>query len=427
MLRNRNIISLDDSLTVLLILFNVIIIEKAYTHDQNLYWILLITLPVLGFIMYRSRKLINIFPHGHTDKIQQNHFYKSPIEKSLQTVSDEEFDTSDLTVLIGNDQCTNPCNISILNIGLIKSFRKNYLEDGNTNMFDLTEQVEEKTNTKYLSQGGLVWEIGPEYSGCRSINGDFNSYKFKENAARPEVKIIQVELSLSDFHNADGMIHFIGSLREYSAGKPIGFKTRISSRKEFYHICHAIRKINLVPDFIVVEGSDVHSYRVNLKSADNVEMPLYEAIQFVSKTLQVYGLETKIKIVASGEINSGFDMFKIMLLGAQAVQTSVPVSRIIKLHDSKPKTALFYQRQDISDFHNNIIEATSHIMKYYGINTTSELSLAKYFRNLVLPQSKNYEIKNYSIKNSGLLKELPSYMSGLNQIKNAKQRMDLWN
>ena len=51
------------------------------------------------------------------------------------------------------------------------------------------------------------------------------------------------------------MIHFLDSLRELSGKKPIGIRLCISDKKEFREICHAIRKTQLIPDFIVVEGS----------------------------------------------------------------------------------------------------------------------------------------------------------------------------
>ena len=132
----------------------------------------------------------------------------------------------------------------------------------------------------------LVWQIGPSFIGCRTVNGSFDSKVFKENACLSEVKMIELILStpIKPVYNADsslnirgalstktntknfpgssyttfsepeGLIHFLDFLRELSGGKPIGIRLCISDKKEFHEICHAIRKTQLIPDFIVVEG-----------------------------------------------------------------------------------------------------------------------------------------------------------------------------
>ncbi len=43
-----------------------------------------------------------------------------------------------------------------------------------------------------------------------------------------------------------------------------------------------------------------------LEFTDNVGMPLYEALTFAVKTLQVYGLSDQVKPIAAGKIITGF-------------------------------------------------------------------------------------------------------------------------
>src|SRR5690606_2150812 len=48
----------------------------------------------------------------------------------------------------------------------------------------------------HLEHGGdLVWALGSGYFGCRDANGRFDPARFAEQAARPQVKMIEVKLS----------------------------------------------------------------------------------------------------------------------------------------------------------------------------------------------------------------------------------------
>ena len=60
-------------------------------------------------------------------------------------------------------------------------------------------------------------------------------------------------LGYREFAEAESMLHFVDTLREFSDGKPVGIKLCVD-RKEFHEICYSIRKTELIPDFIVVEG-----------------------------------------------------------------------------------------------------------------------------------------------------------------------------
>ena len=118
-------------------------------------------------------------------------------------------------------------------------------------------------NTYHLATGDLVWQIVPDYIGCRAENGHFNSKAFKKIARRPEVKMIELKLSsaikpiypvdsflgfaeppdkkidnnifsssaYTTFRNAEGMIHFLNGLRELSGGKPIGIRLCINDKR----------------------------------------------------------------------------------------------------------------------------------------------------------------------------------------------------
>ncbi len=43
--------------------------------------------------------------------------------------------------------------------------------------------------------GDIVWEIGCGYFGCRNQDGSFSPERFAENAAEPQIKMIEIKLS----------------------------------------------------------------------------------------------------------------------------------------------------------------------------------------------------------------------------------------
>src|SRR5215470_17123510 len=72
----------------------------------------------------------------------------------------------------------------------------------------------------------------------------------------------------------------------------------------------------LVPDFIVVDGTEGGTGAAPLEFMDHMGMPLRDGLNFVHAALVGTNLRDKIKIGASGKITSAFDMARVMALGA---------------------------------------------------------------------------------------------------------------
>ena len=207
--------------------------------------------------------------------------------------------------------------------------------------------------------GDLVFQIGTAYFGCRTEDGKFSETLFREAAALPSVKMIELKLSQGAkpglggvlpankntpeiasirkltpyrmvhsppahqvFSDPEGLLGFIGRLRELSGGKPVGFKLCVGSRKEFAHICEAMVKTGNLPDFITVDGGEGGTGAAPIEFSDNVGMPLDEALVFVCDTLRGYGLRNDIRVIASGKIITGFDIIKHIAIGADACNSA---------------------------------------------------------------------------------------------------------
>lgn len=267
-------------------------------------------------------------------------------------------------VHIGGSACLQPYDASLFNISAMSygSLSKNAIMALNKgaqagNFYHNTGEV--SISPYHLQGGDLVWQIGTGYFGCRTHEGDFSPEKFKEKAARPEVKMIEIKLSqgaklghggvlpaaknseeiaairgvkphiaiLSPpghkaFSDAEGLLHFVQQLRELSGGKPIGFKLSVGIRSEFNDICKKMIETGIKPDFITVDGGEGGTGAAPIDFSNYVGMPWERALMFVSDQLRGFGLKQEIKIITATKIITSFDIFKALCLGADVCNSA---------------------------------------------------------------------------------------------------------
>lgn len=206
----------------------------------------------------------------------------------------------------------------------------------------------------HLEGGGhLVWNVGTGYFGCRNEDGSFNSQRFKENATRPNVKMIEIKLSQgakpghggllpgpkvstfiaeargvkpgvdchspprhSAFSDATELVQFIYQLRTLSEGKPVGFKLCVGRPEEFTSIVHACLAADIYPDFITVDGAEGGTGAAPPEFSNSVGMPLVEGLSFVDSVLVGAGIRDQVRVIASGKVLTGFSLVRNLSLGA---------------------------------------------------------------------------------------------------------------
>jgi len=201
--------------------------------------------------------------------------------------------------------------------------------------------------------GDLIWEIGSGYFGCRTADGRFDPGRFAEQAADPQVRMIEVKLSQGakpghggilpgekvtpeiaatrgvpvgedcisparhrEFSTPIELMHFLADLRRLSKGKPVGMKLCVGQPWEFMGMAKAMRETGIHPDFIVVDGAEGGTGASPVEFADNLGMPMRESLLFVHNTLVGAGLRSRIKVGAAGKIVSAFDIAAVLALGA---------------------------------------------------------------------------------------------------------------
>jgi glutamate synthase domain-containing protein 2 len=271
----------------------------------------------------------------------------------------KEADPATFRVSVGGPQCTQSYQASIFNISAMSfgSLSPNAIRALNrgAKIGGFYHDTGEGSISSYHREhgGDLVWEIGSGYFGCRTSDGKFDPERFAEQAATPQVKMIEIKMSQgakpghggvlpaakvtieiaatrgvpmgqncvspashSAFSNPLELMAFIRQLRELAGGKPVGFKLCIGQPWEWFAIAKAMMETDTYPDFIVVDGSEGGTGAAPVEFADYMGMPMREGLRLVHNTLVGMGKRDLVRVGASGKIISAFDIARAIALGA---------------------------------------------------------------------------------------------------------------
>jgi glutamate synthase domain-containing protein 2 len=263
-------------------------------------------------------------------------------------------------VLIGGPDCKQPYSAAMLNVSAMSY---GSLSDAAVLALNMgAKKGEFYHNTgeggltpHHLKGGGdIVWQIGTAYFGARNHDGTFNAEKFrKKSTENAQVKMIEIKLSqgakpghggilpaakvtqeIADirdvpvkqdvisppwhtaFDSPIGLMNFVAQLRELSEGKPIGFKLCLGKHREFMALCKAMIETKITPDFITIDGGEGGTGAAPLEFSNSIGTPLNEGLVFVHNALVGAGLRDRIKLIASGKVASGVNIFTKLALGA---------------------------------------------------------------------------------------------------------------
>jgi glutamate synthase domain-containing protein 2 len=317
--------------------------------------------------------------------------------------------------------------------------------------------------------GDLIWEIGSGYFGCRNDDGTFNAERFKKNALSPQVKMIEIKLSQgakpghggvlpgpkvtpeiaeargvpvgvdcispashSSFSTPTELLQFVQKLRDMSEGKPVGFKLCIGHPWEWFGIAKAMISTGILPDFIVVDGSEGGTGAAPLELTDHMGMPMLEGLRLVHNTLVGLNLRQHIRLGASGKIISGFDVLRTVALGAdwcnsargfmfalgciqaQTCHTgNCPTG--VTTQDPKRQIALVVPNKSerVQNFHRQTLESVQELLQATGLMQPSDLSMKHIMRRMSDHEVQNLESLMQSVAPGALLN--PQDLKGLFQ------------
>jgi len=400
-------------------------------------------------IYQRAKKQIDTVPFG-----TQLNVYAEGYEWMTHSVNPLDHHQLDQhpRVRIGNKNCKQPYHASVLNISAMSfgSLSANAVEalNAGARIGGFAHNTGEGgISPHHLKYGGdLIWQIGTGYFGARDKQGKFSPEAFRDNALRPEVKMIEIKLSQGakpghggilpakkntpeiaairgvepyttvfspPYHTAFTtplqLIEFIQRLRELSDGKPVGFKLCVGRKSEFLGICKAMVKLDLYPDFITIDGGEGGTGAAPPEFTNYVGMPLLDAIAFVDDALRGFAIRHHIKLDCSGKILTGFHMVRAMALGAdltnsaRAMMMALGCIQALECNKNTCPTGVATQdpyfvkglvvedkKQRVANYHKNTVASFVELLSCAGLRGPEEINRTHVYRRVFMNMVKTY-------------------------------------
>ncbi|MCA9409662.1 MAG: FMN-binding glutamate synthase family protein [Candidatus Omnitrophica bacterium] len=370
-------------------------------------------------------------------------------------------------VQIGGPDCRHPYSASILNIsamsfGALSSNAVTALNIAAREGGFFHDTGEGAISPYHLQGGDLVYEIGTGYFGCRSEDGGFSLEKYREQAARPEVKMIELKLSQgakpghggvlpaaknseeiadirgvephtdiisppghSAFHDAHGLLDLIATLREASDGKPVGFKLCVGDREEFREICVKMVETGIKPDFITVDGAEGGTGAAPIDFSNYVGMAMEEGLVCVVDLLTGYDLKKDIKVFVASKIITAFDIFRALCLGAdlcnsaRGMMLALGCIQALKCNTNECPTGVTTSDPDlrrglvveekwvrVKNYHASVIDEFLGLLAAAGVRDLTELNRRKIYKRTSSRKIEGFDELYPEVKPGAYLKNL---------------------
>lgn len=361
--------------------------------------------------------------------------YETGYEWVNHSISPAPKQSDDFRITIGGKACQQPYSASIFNIsamsfGALSANAILALNRGAAKGHFAHDTGEGSISQYHREQGGdLIWELGSGYFGCRTAEGRFDAEKFAEQAAHPQVKMIEIKLSQGakpghggvlpgakvtaeiaatrgvpqgvdcvspaahpEFNTPLGLLQFMQRLRELSHGKPVGFKLCLGHPWEWFGIAKAMLESQILPDFIVIDGGEGGTGAAPVEFTDHVGAPLQEGLRLVHNTLVGLNLRDQIKLGASGKIVSGYDVVRTLAIGAdwcnaargfmfalgciqaQTCHTGTCPTGVTTQDPLRQRALVVPDKAErVFNFHRNTLEAVAEMVAAAGLTHPSQL------------------------------------------------------
>ncbi|MEO8766290.1 MAG: glutamate synthase-related protein [Ginsengibacter sp.] len=436
MFENKKNILSHKVLLLIVVLVNILIIKVSYINNQDLYWLFILSIPMLVLAIYYAREKHFALPYKKKIEDRKLNIDNGKSQQRDHSIPPNKIKADELTVLFGNSYCTKPYLSSIIYIGSESPDRSiSYLPrqiilpaDNN-----YPQDIQERLTNSEVVTSDLIWRIGPDYVDCSDQNSKFNPDYFRLNACRLQVKMIELKLSgfsiteniftnksinsngsgktkypgsgykpirtHSAFSNADSMALFLDRLKQLSGRKPVGVSLCITNKRVFHEMCYVFRKTEIIPDYIVIEDCANNNNSLFNFSEDS-EMPLYEALLFASSTLKMYGLNKETKLIAATKIYTAFDVLKISALGADAIcmQNHFTHTTNKWYLDYAELTNLF--QQCMEGLRSEILSNTINLMQSWGYLNRRDITVPALIHTLDALHAKDFvRIYNQDFRN----------------------------
>ncbi|MCB9539434.1 MAG: FMN-binding glutamate synthase family protein [Myxococcales bacterium] len=338
-------------------------------------------------------------------------------------------------VRVGGPGCSQPYeaslfNISAMSFGALSSNAIRAMSHGAAQGDFYLNTGEGGLSDHHLAGGGdVVWQIGTAYFGCRTRDGDFDPDAFRERATLPNVKMIELKLSQGakpghggvlpaaknseeiakirliepgtvvrsppghrTFSDAEGMLRFVDRLRTLADGKPVGIKLCLGREAEFAELCEAMKRLDLYPDFVTVDGAEGGTGAAPLEFPDAVGIPLEPALSAVDRLLREHGVRDRVRVIASGKILTAVSLLRALCYGAdlcnaaRAFMLAVGCIQAQRCDTNSCPTGVATQRPDlvkglvveqkkdrVTNYHAATLEALRDLLAACGVDDLADL------------------------------------------------------
>jgi glutamate synthase domain-containing protein 2 len=213
--------------------------------------------------------------------------------------------------------------------------------------------------SQYHLDGGadIVFQMGTAKYGVRDQAGNLSVARLQEVAAHDQVKMIEIKLSQGakpgkggilpgdkvteeiarirtievgqdsispnrhpEVDSTEELLDFIARVRS-AAGKPTGFKCVVGAYGWLESLCQEIhrRGVEHAPDFITIDSADGGTGAAPMSLIDYMGLPIRESLPLVANILRRYGLDERIRLIASGKLITPGEVAWALCAGADFV------------------------------------------------------------------------------------------------------------
>jgi glutamate synthase domain-containing protein 2 len=214
----------------------------------------------------------------------------------------------------------------------------------------------------YHLEGGadIVFQMGTAKYGVRDKQGNLSDDKLREVAAHDQVKMIEIKLSQGakpgkggilpgakvtediakirgipvgedsispnrhpEIDSAEDLLDMINRVRQVT-GLPVGFKAVIGAYGWLDDLFTLInqRGRECAPDFITIDSGDGGTGAAPMSLMDTVGLPIRESLPLVVDMINRYGLDDRIRVIASGKLITPAEAAWALCVGADFINSA---------------------------------------------------------------------------------------------------------
>ncbi|MBT6157762.1 MAG: FMN-binding glutamate synthase family protein [Planctomycetaceae bacterium] len=211
----------------------------------------------------------------------------------------------------------------------------------------------------HLHDGGLIWQIGTGYFGCRDQDGRFSLEQLAETVSKyPTVKMIEIKLSQgakpgaggilprkkitaeiaairgiprdrdcvspaahAAFHDADSLLDFVETIAE-KTGLPVGIKSAVGQIGFWEDLARLMEANNRGVDFIAIDGGEGGTGAGPLTFTDHVALPFLKGFGRVQRVFAERGVDQNVVLMGAGKLGFPEKALQSIAMGCDLIMVA---------------------------------------------------------------------------------------------------------